>query len=316
MDYFSFSGGQVFPFGGLTATLEVDRDFNISSYLTYNISFAKTPDRMGIITSANSKLSDTGTMYVKLADESGNPLEGIGLNANGLEKEVYTDENGVAVLTDLQTYEKTILNVDTETLLDIALQPKNEEKKLVLRPGTVRTVAIPFIHRGAVEGKLANDDNIRMFGYQVTAFDHAGKEQGMTFADVDGFFILDSIPYGTYKIIVSKDGHELAELQDVKIDDVSVYIQDEIKLDTRAAAFLPKMTAKNSYCSMKKSMNAALTIRNTATMIFRLIFRKPSMNRGEICSQSKLKKLRAIFLPARMLRFLTRSHLYNHTPDI
>lgn len=237
MDYFSFSGGQVFPFGGLTATLEVDRDFNISSYLTYNISFAKTPDRMGIITSANSKLSDTGTMYVKLADESGNPLEGIGLNANGLEKEVYTDENGVAVLTDLQTYEKTILNVDTETLLDIALQPKNEEKKLVLRPGTVRTVAIPFIHRGAVEGKLANDDNIRMFGYQVTAFDYAGKEQGMTFADVDGFFILDSIPYGTYKIIVSKDGHELAELQDVKIDDVSVYIQDEIKLDTRAAAF-------------------------------------------------------------------------------
>ena len=226
MDYFSFSGGQVFPFGGLTATLEVDRDFNISSYLTYNISFAKTPDRMGIITSANSKLSDTGTMYVKLADESGNPLEGIGLNANGLEKEVYTDENGVAVLTDLQTYEKTILNVDTETLLDIALQPKNEEKKLVLRPGSVRTVAIPFIHRGAVEGKLANDDNIRMFGYQVTAFDYAGKEQGMTFADVDGFFILDSIPYGTYKIIVSKDGHELAELQDVKIDDVSVYIQD------------------------------------------------------------------------------------------
>ena len=32
MDYFSLSGGQVFPFGGLTATLEVDRDFNISSY--------------------------------------------------------------------------------------------------------------------------------------------------------------------------------------------------------------------------------------------------------------------------------------------
>ena len=110
----------------------------------------------------------------------------------------------------------------------------------MLRPGTVRTVAIPFIHRGAVEGKLANDDNIRMFGYQVTAFDYAGKEQGMTFADVDGFFILDSIPYGTYKIIVSKDGHELAELQDVKIDDVSVYIQDEIKLDTSAAAFFAK----------------------------------------------------------------------------
>ncbi len=237
MDYFSFSGGQIFPFGGLTATLEVDRNFNISSYLTYNISFAKAPDRMDVITSANSKLSDTGTMYVKLADESGNPLEGIGLNANGLEKEVYTDENGVAVLTDLQTYEKTILNVDTETLLDIALQPKSEEKKLVLRPGTVRTVTIPFIHRGAVEGKLKNNGNIRMFGYQIAALDEEDKEQGTTFADVDGFFILDSIPYGTYKIIVSKDGHELAELQDVKVDDVSIYLEDEIVVNAKAAAF-------------------------------------------------------------------------------
>lgn len=237
MDYLSFSGGQIFPFGGLTATLEFDRDFNISSYLTYNISLAKAPDAMDVITSANSKLSNTGTMYVKLTDEEGEPLEGIGLNANGLEKEIYTDENGVAVLTDLQTYEKTVLNVDTETLLDIALQPLYDEKKLVLRPGTIRTVSIPFVHRGAIEGKIANADDTRMFGYQISALDKDNKEIVSTFADIDGFFILDGIPYGTYKVIVSKDGNQLAELQDIKVDDISVYIKDEIKLDTRALAF-------------------------------------------------------------------------------
>ena len=46
-------------------------------------------------------------MYVKLADESGNPLEGNRAECQRAGKEVYTDENGVAVLTDLQTYEKT-----------------------------------------------------------------------------------------------------------------------------------------------------------------------------------------------------------------
>lgn len=237
MDYFSFSGGQIFPFGGLTATLEVDRDFNISSYLTYNISFAKEPDSMNIITSANSKLSNSGTMYVKLSDEQGNPLEGIGLNANGLEKQIYTDENGVAVLTDLQTYEKTVLNVDTETLLDIALQPISDQKKLVLRPGTVRSVSIPFVHRGAIEGKIENANASRMFGYQIAALDKENKQVASTFADIEGFFILDAVPYGSYRIVISKDGHQLAELLDVKVDDVSVYIKDEIKLDTNAFAF-------------------------------------------------------------------------------
>ena len=237
MDYLSFSGGQIFPFGGLTATLEFDRDFNISSYLTYNISFAKAPNSMDVITSANSKLSNTGTMYVQATDESGQPLEGIGLNANGLEKEIYTDENGVAVLTDLQTYEKTVLNVDTETLLDIALQPVYNEKKLVLRPGTIRTVSIPFTHRGAVEGKIENIDDTRMFGYQIIALDADNKEIASTFADIEGFFILDAVPYGTYKIVISKDGNQLAELQDVKVDDVSIYLPDEIKLDRKALDF-------------------------------------------------------------------------------
>ena len=237
MDYLSFSGGQIFPFGGLTATLEFDRDFNISSYLTYNISFAKAPNSMDVITSANSKLSNTGTMYVQATDESGQPLEGIGLNANGLEKEIYTDENGVAVLTDLQTYEKTVLNVDTETLLDIALQPVYDEKKLVLRPGTIRTVSIPFTHRGAVEGKIENIDDTRMFGYQIIALDADNKEIASTFADIEGFFILDAVPYGTYKIVISKDGNQLAELQDVKVDDVSIYLPDEIKLDRKALDF-------------------------------------------------------------------------------
>lgn len=237
MDYFSLSGGQIFPFGGLTASLETDRNWNLSAYLTYNISLAKTPDRAGIITSSNSKLSQSGTIYAKVYDENGNPLEGIGLNANGLEKEVYTDEYGTAVLTDLQTYEKTILNVDMETLIDVALQPEAEQKKLVLHPGTIRTIEIPFVHRGAIEGRLANDRGIRMFGYKIAALDGMGNEKGSTYADIDGYFILDNIPYGTYKLAVSKDDAVLAEVQDIKVDDTAIFIPNEITLDWKGALF-------------------------------------------------------------------------------
>ena len=241
MDYFSLSGGHIYPFGGLTATLETDRDLNLSAYLTYNISFAREPESLGIIANSNSKLSSSGTMFVKVKDEEGNPIEGLGLNANGLEKTVYTDENGVAILSDLQTYEKTILSADLETLLDISLHPKDEYKKVILRPGTIRTVEYEFIHRGAIEGKIANPEGKRLFGYQVAAVDKDANEIAVTFADMDGYFILDGIPYGTYSIILSKDGKVLTELYDVKVDDVAIYIEDEVTVDLNALSFFEEL---------------------------------------------------------------------------
>ena len=240
MDYFSLSGGHVYPFGGLTATLETDRDLNLSAYLTYNVSFAKEPDNVGVIVNSNSKLSNTGTMFVKVKDETGAPIEGVGLNANGLEKMVYTDENGVAVLSDLQTYEKTILSADMETLIDIALTPENEYKKVVLRPGTVKEVEYNFIHRGAIEGKIANPLSKRLFGYQIIVLDKDNKQVAETFADLDGFFILDGIKYGTYDVIISKDGNTLTQLNDITIDDVVVYIDEEITVDLKALDYFEK----------------------------------------------------------------------------
>ena len=240
MDYFSLSGGHVYPFGGLTATFETDRDLNLSTYLTYNISFAKEPDNMGIIVNSNSKLSNSGTIYVKVQDEEGNPIEDLGLNANGLDKTVYTDENGVAILADLQTYEKTILSADLETLIDVSLHPENEYKKVILRPGTIRTVKYDFIHRGAIEGKIANPENKRLFGYQIIVLDKDNKQVAETFADLDGFFILDGIKYGTYDVVISKDGYTITQLTDIKVDDVVVYIDEEITVDLKALDYFEK----------------------------------------------------------------------------
>ncbi|MBQ2884074.1 MAG: carboxypeptidase regulatory-like domain-containing protein [Alphaproteobacteria bacterium] len=245
MDYFSVSGGHVFDFGGLTATLESDRDLNLSTYLNYNISFAREPESFGIVTNANSKLSSSGTMFVKVIDEEGNPVPEVGLNANGLDKQVYTDEKGTAILADLQTYERTILRVDMESLIDISLQPEEEIKKVVLRPGTIRTVDLKFIHKGAVEGKIANPEGKRLFGYQISAIDKDEKEIAQTFADLDGYFILDGVPYGTYNIVISKEGSILTELVDVKVDDVSVYLEEDIVVDTDAINFFENIDTEN-----------------------------------------------------------------------
>lgn len=230
MDYLSFSGGQVYSFGGLNATIETDRDFNISAYLTYNISFAKEPSRNRLIKTGATKLSQRGTIYAEVYDENNEPIEGVGLNANGLEKQVYTDSEGKAVLTDLQTYERVIVAVDKETLPDISLQAKEDYKKLVLNPGTVRTIRLPFVHRGAIEGKLENPTNSRMFGYRIFVVDDNNEEKGETFADIEGTFILDAIPYGTYTLKVEKDGNPKASIENIVVNDAAIFMEEEIKL--------------------------------------------------------------------------------------
>ena len=232
MDYLSISASKVFDFGGLSLTMSTDRDLNISTYLTYNISFAKEPAKAGVLYTGNSKFGDTGSLYVTVKDEFDQPIEGVGVNANGLEKEVYTDDGGHALLSDLQVYEKTNVRVDAETLPDVSLQAVKDEYKLVLRPGTIQTLQMNFVHKGAVEGQLSNPYGIIMFGYMIAAVNDDGEEVGKTFADTSGMFILDDVPYGTYKLVISKDGHVLAEKKDVLIDDTSVYLEGEIWLDT------------------------------------------------------------------------------------
>ena len=231
MDYFSISGGHDFSFGGLTLAIETDRKFNLSATLNYNISFAKKPDSYKLMTNSNSKLSNSGTTFVRAKDENGKPLEGVGFNANGLDKIVYTDKDGVAVLADLQTYERTIVTVDEETLDDVALHPESEYKKVILRPGAIKTIDYGFTHKGAIEGKIANPNGKTLFGYQVTVFDKSGNEVTAIIADTDGYFILDGINYGTYDIVISKDGRAITQLKDIKVDDVVIYLDKEININ-------------------------------------------------------------------------------------
>lgn len=231
MDSISISAGKVFDFGGLTLTVRADKDKNISTYLTYNISFAKEPDRANILYTGYSKFGETGTVYARLKDENDEPLEGIGLNANGLEKEVYTDEQGYALLPDLATWEKTIVEVDEETLPDIALFPEEEQQRLVLRPGSIRTVDINFVHKGAVEGKLENTYDGLMFGYEVVAYDENDEIAASTFSDTEGYFVMEGLNFGTYKFVVQKDEKVLATLKNIVVDDVSIYVEEEVDLD-------------------------------------------------------------------------------------
>lgn len=66
----------------------------------------------GGLYSGDANFSKNGSVYVNLQDEFGNPLKDVGVNASDLYGEVYTDKNGNALLTDLSTYERTIIKAE------------------------------------------------------------------------------------------------------------------------------------------------------------------------------------------------------------
>lgn len=224
MDYYSVSGSKVFPFGGLSLSASMDRDKNFSISLNYNMSFTKEPDKIGILTSAKSKLSNSGSVYVRAKDETGAPVEGVTLSANSSSDQTQTDKNGTAFLTDLSAYEKTIINIETENVADFTLKPLFENKKLVLRPGTLKSIELPFTHVGMLEGQIANPTGKRLYGYKVALINDKNEEKAYTFADLDGYFLMENVPYGTYKLVISKDEVSLHVLPDIKIDDFELYL--------------------------------------------------------------------------------------------
>lgn len=228
MDYYTVTGSRVFDFGGLTLSLSLDKRGNFSTYLNYNISLSKEPDKFGVLTSAYSKLSSSGAVYATFHDVDGNPLDGIGITANNLVKEYYSDADGKLFITDLIANGKTILNIDMETLEDVSLKPDKEVYKLALRPGTVKKIDVTFRHYGSVDGQIANPYGKRLYGYKVTAIDDKGNELASTFTDLDGYFVLSDIPYGKIKIIVSKDNEKQAEISEVIVNDWDVSLPEEI----------------------------------------------------------------------------------------
>ena len=224
-DNFELSAGHNFDWGGLTAGFNTDKKFkNYGVRLTYTIGFGPTIDH-NIFHSGTSKLTETGTICTKLYDsESNQPIEGIGVSANGMTETSYTDSKGQALLTDLSTYEKTIFSIDLETLDDLSLQPQVNDIKLVLRPGAVNYLEIPFSHYGSLEGQIPNPENKMMLGYKVSLLDDSNKNIVSSYSDMSGYFIVDNIPYGTYTCILEKSGKEIKKINNLKVNNSIKYL--------------------------------------------------------------------------------------------
>lgn len=227
IDTFSVSAGKIFDFGGLNLGFSYDTDDNAAVMLTYNLSFGKVPGEKRLFTDAETKMSKRAAIYAKVTDEAGKPVTNTEINVSGRQNPVRTDENGGALISDIEPYQKTVLSINTESIEDIALVPEFEEKKLVLRPGTIYPLNINCSRRGGVEGYIGGKPEL--YAYKITLTDQKGKITEKI-PEEDGSFIFDDMVFGDYILEVSDKNGIKVYRTNIKLNEAFYTLPEMIKI--------------------------------------------------------------------------------------
>ncbi|MDR0291501.1 MAG: hypothetical protein LBI01_01715 [Elusimicrobium sp.] len=219
IDTVTLNANRMFFFGGLRLAAGYDSFHNFNSSLTYNISFGKVPDRSAIFTNADTKLTQSGSVFLRMKDETDKPVKGVKVISSGSAEPVrVSDERGEVLITDFLSYQKTRFMIDISSIEDVSFYPDKEIFNYVLRPGALRIVDVLFRHKGSMEGKvLLKRDNVS--GFQINIVDKNGNTAAKVYTDGAGSFFTDEINFGFYDLTVSDNkGRIIARKNNIELN--------------------------------------------------------------------------------------------------
>lgn len=220
----SFENSETFM--GLSATRQFDR-FSLSLDSNYNLkskaysvalrlgfSLGRNPisrqpfiDRPGLATS--------GAVAIRAYhDKDGNdrfgppdePLEGLTF-FSGTQSKV-TDRAGLALIGDLPGGSRSRLQVDQDSIQDIALAPKERGFEVVPRPGRIHVKDFAVVDVSEVTGTAvfdSGDGSKPVSGLRLELIGADGTVAAETRSESDGYFFFEQVLPGTYAIRVQPD---------------------------------------------------------------------------------------------------------------
>jgi hypothetical protein len=208
-----FQAGYVRQFRqlALSASATADTRGGIGANLGVTFSFSPDPFGHGVRFSS-AKLAQRGEAAVSVfLDENGDgvrspdeqPLAGVGITAGQYGASEPTDKRGHAVVEGLNPYEKVLIGIDESTLPDPFLIPTKAGVVISPRPGVPAKLEIGVAPTGSVEGEIHGLEDTARAGVQIELIDPAGKVVASALSEFDGYFLVERVPYGTYRLQVS-----------------------------------------------------------------------------------------------------------------
>lgn len=212
-NYTDFALGYVREFRKFSLRAEGTYDSRnaIGANLALSFSFGPSGDGRGIRFS-HEKLARTGQAAVTVfRDDDGDGvrqpdeevLSDVGIEAGFRTTDSATNAKGHAVIDGLKPFLPVLVSIDTGSLPDPYLQPVGPGVVVTPRPGVTATIELPLAPTGEVEGVVHGLEGTPREGVELELVNAAGAVTAHAISEYDGFFLMESVPYGQYRLRIA-----------------------------------------------------------------------------------------------------------------
>jgi hypothetical protein len=195
----------------LSVTGEGATDGSVAAGL--NLAFSLGSNPRGGMRVTSQKLAAAGTVLARVYRDENN--DGIHEQGEPYEKDVQllvermptaqtTDATGELVVDGLAPHLPVLVAVDASSLPDPLVQPASLGVAVTPRPGLTTTVDLPLVGAGEIIGTLVGTSGHLLEGVDIDLIDDKGLTIATARSDFDGYFLFESVPYGSYRLRLNK----------------------------------------------------------------------------------------------------------------
>ncbi|PMH07770.1 hypothetical protein BCU75_18610 [Vibrio splendidus] len=193
---------------GIEANGDDEGDYDVHLSMAFSVGYVNKTNHLYV---RSDTLATTGGVEVRAFNDS---------NGNGIfdsSEQLLSDiafnngkatESGVLLMTDLSTTESKNIYIDDQKMQDPYLYPTIEGLSALGRPGIIQTFDYPFIATGEVDGDaylFKNGEFQPIAGAKIQLVDQKGRVISERTSEYDGFFFMDKVPLGDYRLRVDPE---------------------------------------------------------------------------------------------------------------
>lgn len=209
-------------FSGFTlgTFLRASMDGDVTAGLSFNVALGREPGRGSWVTSPEG-LAGKGAVAARVfldrnangvLDEGDEPVPGARVNVNAAGQRTVTDEKGRMLALGVPAARPMRVALDVASLEDPYMMPLREAVEVVVHPGAGVTVDFPVVMTGGAEGHVVREDGRIGARLAVLAVDAGGTVVERTLSDGEGYFVVEGLRPGAYRLEVEENGVAIASL--------------------------------------------------------------------------------------------------------